>query len=163
MPTIQEKKEFITWLLKSHQALRRESVWILNYLTSNDKLLKQIHFTDDARSKDLGLVIGFEGAGLPFRFYMGSIMSADAEKAFHKMRTLTEWEKLYIEVNFKDKHKSIQYLGIVEGDTKTEVSPRELNSVMDSIKQMNKERYINEALDSNNKELFMQLTGGQQS
>ena len=43
-----DKKAFVRWFLKNYQLKRRECVWILNYLLSNDELLKHIHFVDEA-------------------------------------------------------------------------------------------------------------------
>ena len=45
---LNEKKTFIRWFLKNFQLKRREGVWILNYLLSNDDLLEHVHFVDEA-------------------------------------------------------------------------------------------------------------------
>lgn len=162
MPTKLEKKSFIQYLLKSHEAKRRECVWILNYILNHDSLLDKIHFTDEARSKELSMVIGFKDTiGIPFRYYVREVMSADAEKGFNKLRMLHEDEKFYIEVNYPGKYKDINYMDIVEGEVKTEVESKEMHDLMKEIVSMNHEYYINQALDTNDKELFYQLTGGQ--
>lgn len=46
---IVDKKNFVRWFLKNFQLKRRECVWILNYLLSNDELLENIHFVEEAR------------------------------------------------------------------------------------------------------------------
>lgn len=161
MPTIQEKKDFIRYLLKKHEPKRRECVWILSYITSDVKLLEKVRFTDDARSKPLGMVIGFQNTDvIPFRYYIGNVMSADVEKVFHKLRLLGEDEKMYIELNYPSKHQDERYWEVAEA-VKSEVPNVEMDNLMQEINAMRLEEYINQALDSNNKELFYQLTGGQ--
>lgn len=162
MKSTQEKKEFIQHLLKNHITKRRECTWVLKYLLSNDSILQQVHFTEEVHKRDLGMLIGFEGtAAIPFRFHIGDVMSGDVEKAFNKMRTMDKETKFYIEVSYPNKQKDVVYTDMIGTDVTTECFPQELDSIMSSILFMNKERYVNEALDSNDKELFYQLTGGE--
>lgn len=51
--SVVDKKAFVRWFLKNYQLKRRECVWILNYLLSNDDLLKE-----SALWKKLTIVLG---------------------------------------------------------------------------------------------------------
>ena len=74
--SILEKKTFMRWFLKNHQLKRRECVWILNYLLSNDRLLKNVHFVEEAHYCPRAMVMSsVEHNGVPFRFYKGNIMT----------------------------------------------------------------------------------------
>lgn len=91
-----DKKTFVRWFLKNFQLKRRECVWILNYLLSNDNLLENIHFVEEAHYCPRAIVMSsVDSNGVPFRFYKGNIMTSDAEKSFHDLR-LHPNESMYI-------------------------------------------------------------------
>ena len=63
-------------------------------------LLQNVHFTDEAHYCPRAMVISTtKSESIPFRFYKGNLMTADAEKSFHDLR-LHEDEKMYIQLNF---------------------------------------------------------------
>ena len=98
--SVMEKKEFVRWFLKRYQMKRRECVWILNYLLSHDDLLQKVHFVEEAHYCPRAMVMSVtESTGVPFRFYKGNLMTADAEKSFHDLR-LHPNEDMYIQLNF---------------------------------------------------------------
>ena len=47
--TVNEKKVFLRWFLNHFQLKRREAVWILNFLMSNDQLMEKVHFVEEAQ------------------------------------------------------------------------------------------------------------------
>ena len=101
-------------VLKNYQLKRRECVWILNYLLSNDDLLKRIRFVEEAHYCPRAMVMStVDSTGVPFRFYKGNVMTADAEKSFHDLR-LHEQEDMYIQLNFPNIPPSAQYLAVLE-------------------------------------------------
>ena len=54
---------------KNYQLKRRECVWILNYLLSNDELLKRIRFVEEAHYCPRAMVMStVDSTGVPFRF-----------------------------------------------------------------------------------------------
>ena len=111
---IQEKKNFVRWFLKNYQLKRREGVWILNYLLSNDALLENIHFVEEAHYCPRAIVMSsVESNGIPFRFYKGNIMTSDAEKSFHDLR-LNPHEGMYVQLNFPNIPPSQPYLAVLE-------------------------------------------------
>lgn len=112
--SVVDKKAFVRWFLKNYQLKRRECVWILNYLLSNDELLKHIRFVEEAHYCPRAMVMStVESTGVPFRFYKGNVMTADAEKSFHDLR-LNEKEDMYLQLNFPNIPPSTQYLAVLE-------------------------------------------------
>lgn len=112
--SVVDKKAFVRWFLKNYQLKRRECVWILNYLLSNDDLLKRIRFVEEAHYCPRAMVMStVDSTGVPFRFYKGNVMTADAEKSFHDLR-LHEQEDMYIQLNFPNIPPSAQYLAVLE-------------------------------------------------
>lgn len=167
--SIVEKKEFIRWFLKEHQMKRRECVWILNYLISHESLLKNVHFVEDAHYCPRAMIMSSikDAGGIPFRFYKGSIMTADAEKSFHDLR-LNPDEDIFIQLNFPDAYQSQQYLAVLEENK--HVNLKEVNDVddnlIDSILKQSINSFqvkklqdqIDEALDNKDKDKFLELT-----
>ncbi|OZI11672.1 hypothetical protein CEW92_10245 [Bacillaceae bacterium SAS-127] len=167
--SVHEKKDFIRWFLNHYQLKRRESVWILNYLMSHDQLMEKVHFVDDAQYCPRGMVMSTHCVdSAPFRFFKENIMTTDAEKSFHDIR-LNKEENIYIELKFRGSNISHQYAAVLEENP---FMPRNLRItekdkalaekfLKDSIYRFQKERLlqaIDEALDAQDKERFLQLT-----
>lgn len=109
-----EKRDFVKWFLKNYQLKRRESVWILNYLMSHEELLENVHFVEGVEHCPRGMMISTtSSSGAPFRFYKGTIVSADAEKSFHDMR-LHPNEPMYVELKFPDHARVPEFLAVLE-------------------------------------------------
>lgn len=168
--TVEAKKDFIRWILKHYSLKRRECVWILDYLIVHGDLLKNVHFTDEVHHCPRGIVMTTTSMdNIPFRFFKGNGMTADAEKAFHDIR-LNPNDKMYIQINFPNKYNNPEYAAVheenphdttidwkkIEGDRK--IAEEFLNHMSKSLHQNALMLQIDEALDNNNKELFMELT-----
>lgn len=169
MVSVAAKKDFVRWFLKRYKLKRRECVWILNYLLSHEQLLKNIHFTDEAHYCPRAMVMSStESESIPFRFYKGNIMTADAEKSFHDLR-LYKNEKMYIQLNFPNSHTCPNYASVREenpflpdalqvSETDRWIAKR---LAEESITSMNEEllkKGIDEALDRDDKETFIKLS-----
>lgn len=169
MVSVAAKKEFVRWFLKRYKLKRRECVWILNYLLGHEKLLQNIHFTDEAHYCPRAMVISTtESGSIPFRFYKQNLMTADTEKSFHDLR-LYEDEKMYIQLNFPNSHACPNYASVREenpflpdylqvSETDRWIAER---LAEESIATINKEmlkKGIDEALDLNDKEEFLKLS-----
>lgn len=164
-----EKKAFIRWFLKRYDMKRRECVWILNYIVGHDDLLERIHFVEEAHFCPRAMVMSTtDSSGIPFRFYKGNIMTADAEKSFHDLR-LNPNEDMYIQVNFPKLPPNSNYLAVLEDNPhipkylQSNFGDREVaEQLLDaSIMNFQKEsllRQIDEAIDEGNKERFLELT-----
>ena len=167
--SVVDKKAFVRWFLKNYQLKRRECVWILNYLLSNDELLKHIRFVEEAHYCPRAMVMStVESTGVPFRFYKGNVMTADAEKSFHDLR-LNEKEDMYLQLNFPNIPPSTQYLAVLEENPympekllvneKDRLLAEEMLST--SLLMFQQEKLlaqIDEALDQGDEERFYELS-----
>lgn len=168
--SIIEKKEFLRWFLKNNQMKRRECVWVLNYMISHEKLLENVHFVEEAHYCPKAMIMSTtDSSGIPFRFYKGKAMTADAEKAFHDLRLRPE-EDIYIQLNFNGKpHQSKEFLSVLEDNSYApkiaEISVGDIkliNEVIEnSMVSFNKNKLLEQidiALDNRNKADFILLT-----
>ncbi|WP_277585430.1 ReoY family proteolytic degradation factor [Psychrobacillus antarcticus] len=167
--SVGEKKEFVRWFLKKYQMKRRECVWILNYLISHETLLNNVHFVEEAHYCPRAMIMSVTtSSGIPFRFYKGSIMTADAEKSFHDLRLHPE-EDMYIQLNFQMMPPSPEYLAVLEENPYMpkylQISEKDKmiaeDIVMESLQAFQMEqlkKQIDQAIDENNKEKFMELS-----
>ncbi len=169
MIPVTAKKDFVRWFLKRYKLKRRECVWILNYLLSHDHLLKNVHFTDEAHYCPRAMVMSTTGSeSIPFRFYKGNLMTADAEKSFHDLR-LHPQDKMYIQLNFPNSHSCANYASVREenpflpsylqvSESDRKIAERLLEeSVSTNTTEMLMKR-VDEALDANDKERFIELS-----
>ncbi|GKV55427.1 UPF0302 protein YpiB [Sporosarcina sp. NCCP-2222] len=169
MIPVAAKKDFVRWFLKRYKLKRRECVWILNYLLSHEQLLQNVHFTDEAHYCPRAMVISTTNSeSIPFRFYKGNLMTADAEKSFHDLRLHPE-EKMYIQLNFPNSHACPQYamvreenpylpddLQVSERDRKIAEQLLEESAATMSLEMLM--RRVDEALDENDRERFLVLS-----
>jgi uncharacterized protein YpiB (UPF0302 family) len=164
--TIEQKKEFLRWFLSNYQLRRRESVWILNYLMSNDQLMHKVHFVENAQYCPRGIIMSTHCVDdVPFKFNKDDLITTDAEKCFHDIR-LNREQDVYIQLNFKDKNKSMEYLGVLEenpfyeSDTTAfeEEAVHFLDYCLYEFRVERLKKQIDEAIDAGDKELFMKLT-----
>lgn len=167
--SVGDKKQFVRWFLQSYKMKRRECIWILNYMLSNEELLEKTHFVEDAHYCPRAMVMSStESKELPFRFYKGNLMTADAEKSFHDLRLHPE-QDLYLQLNFPNRPPSPLYLSVLEEnpyvplDETISEEDRALAEELlsDSMYSFQEERIlqeIDEALDCNDKEKFFELS-----
>lgn len=167
--SISEKKDFLKWFLKNHRFHKRECVWLLNYFISDDLVMENLHFVEQAEFCPKAIILSTVCSNkVPFRFLKENIVTSDIEKSFHDIRLNPE-EKIYVQLNFKHSHKNAQY-GLITEDNPFLPESLQPNKqfaiwtdfVVDEAiinfkrKQLNKE--INRALDNNDKKTFLKLT-----
>ncbi|WP_033542125.1 ReoY family proteolytic degradation factor [Planococcus sp. CAU13] len=167
--SVGDKKQFVRWFLQSYKMKRRECIWILNYMLSNDELLAKTHFVEDAHYCPRAMVMSStESKELPFRFYKGNLMTADAEKSFHDLR-LNPDQDLYLQLNFPNRPPSPLYLSVLEDnpylplDETIRAEDRMLAEELlaESMASFQEEtifKQIDEALDANDKDRFFELS-----
>ncbi|MFJ7973905.1 ReoY family proteolytic degradation factor [Psychrobacillus sp. NPDC096389] len=167
--SVGEKKEFVRWFLKKYQMKRRECVWILNYLISHETLLNNVHFVEEAHYCPRAMIMSVTtSSGIPFRFYKGSVMTADAEKSFHDLRLHPE-EDMYIQLNFQMLPPSPEYLAVLEenpfmpkylhiSEKDKRIAEDMLAESLHSFQVEQLKKQIDEAIDENNKEKFLELS-----
>ncbi len=166
---ITDKKTFIRWFLRNHQLKKRECVWILNYLLSNDTVLENVHFVEEAHYCPRAMVMStVDHQGVPFRFYKGNIMTSDAEKSFHDLR-LNETEPMYIQINFACIPPHLHYLAVLEDNPympkSLQISEKDriiaeqlLKDSMAAYQEKKILKEIDEVLDTGDKDRFFELS-----
>ncbi|MCM3738870.1 ReoY family proteolytic degradation factor [Oceanobacillus luteolus] len=170
-PIIQphEKKAFIYWFLNQYELKSRESNWILTYLASNHKVLRNVHFVRNAKFCPRSIVISSTCSdGVAFRFYRNQLVTSEPEKAFHDIRLNAE-EPLYIELNFYRWKQSPQFALILEenpfltnDDYITNEDKVEADRIINYTLQYRKKelliKAIDQALDERDPEKFHKLS-----
>ncbi|RBW70269.1 ReoY family proteolytic degradation factor [Bacillus taeanensis] len=113
--SVSEKKDFLKWFLKNYKFQKRECVWLLNYLLSDDVVMEKVHFVEKAEYCPKAMIISTMEMeeDVPFRFYKQNIITTDAEKSFHDIR-LNQEEDIYIQLNFLAARKNPKYAAVVE-------------------------------------------------
>lgn len=112
--SVLEKKDFIKWFLNHYQLKKRECVWLLNYLVSDDQLMEKVHFVEKAEYCPKAIIMSAQCTdGVPFRFYKQNVLTTDAEKSFHDIR-LNQDEDIYIELNFNSSRLTPEYASVLE-------------------------------------------------
>lgn len=172
--SVGEKKQFVRWFLQSHKMKRRECIWILNYMLSNEELLEKTHFVEEAHYCPRAMVMSStESKEIPFRFYKGNLMTADAEKSFHDLR-LNPDDDLYVQLNFPNRPPSPLYLSVLEEnpympknasitDEDREIAEGLLKASLSAFQEELVLKQIDEALDANDRERFFELSAVLQS
>lgn len=167
--SIQDKKVFIDWFLEHYHLKRRESVWILNYLTNHDSILKNVHFIREARFCPRGMIISTKCSHeVAFRFYKDQVVTTDAEKSFHDIR-LNRHEPIYIQLCFKNTYQTAEYSAVLEDNpflpddffiTKREkkLAKEFLNYTLFQAEKGRIQEKIDCALDNRNPEKFKHYT-----
>lgn len=152
MISIAEKRKFIQWFLK-HYELRRETAWLLRYLSSDDQLLKRIHFVDHVTSLPCAMIISTRCSNMvPFRYTNHQRMCLDVETAFYDIQMNPDVE-LYIGLYFKDRSTCPEYAAIMEGN------PMEkYDLVQDKLLSLFAEMILDQALrDFQRRELYKKI------
>ena len=163
-----ERKEFVKWFLRNHQLKTREAVWILNYLISDEKLLKNVHFVDDAKHTPCGLEMSaMDSKEVSLCFYYNGNTIANGEQIFNELRR-NQGKPLYLQINFQEPKPNSQYIAILEENpyaskdvVLSDVEQLYINSILDkSIVDFKRSQVlleIDEALDEKNEARFMEL------
>lgn len=160
-----EKKQFIRSFLKGHQLKRREGVWILNYLMTSEELLSRVHFHQSVAYCPLAIILStVETDDIPFRFYIGSEMTTDAERAFQILKQ-SGHQPIHIQLNFSTMESGIIYDSVVEINpyVPSQIKIREkdeniANSFIQESQLLFQEKFIlhliDQALDEGDEESF---------
>lgn len=167
--TVSEKKEFIQWFLGRHELQKREAAWLLNYLCSDDQLLKKTHFVNSLQQLNKTMTISARCVQMPpFQFTKNNRITNDVETAFYDIRSCPR-EDLYINLFFKERSSCPEYAAVQE------VNPMEkqdyvqdsvislfaeliLDQVVREYREKDLYRKIDEALVRGDEKQFLQLT-----
>ncbi|MUV06622.1 hypothetical protein GOP80_05480 [Planococcaceae bacterium Storch 2/2-2] len=108
----EQKRYFLKKLLMTYEIDHRETVWLLNYLLTDDALLDRIHFVNDVTNCPQSIELAtFEMEWLePFLYRKGRVETTDADRAFHALR-LTE-EPMYVAIHFPNRQVDSSYAAV---------------------------------------------------
>ena len=82
--SISDKKDFIQWFLNRYELRKRESAWLLSYLSSDDELLKRVHFVENLRNLPKTIMMSTRCIRMTsFKFTKHNRVSTDVETAFY--------------------------------------------------------------------------------
>jgi uncharacterized protein YpiB (UPF0302 family) len=162
-----EKKEFIQWFLNHYKLKRRECVWLLNFIISDEELLENVHFVEHAEYCPKAIIMSSECVdGISFQFFKKHAMTTEPEKSFHDIRLYRE-EELYIQLNFKRAISNPEYAAVLEENPyyTPEVSKKygmDARDVLDEAERAFQKqsllRKIDQALVEGDKQAFYVLT-----
>ena len=164
-PSLDDKKNFISWFVSNHALKRREALWILNYLLNHEILLKQIHFVERVDCTPKGMWFSTEKApDESFYCYKAGSRFSNPEQAFHDIR-LNSKEECYIEMEFEDAYLTMVKFGILEKNpfyeeesSSNEEVHQALTEIQLSVLKQEILTQIDQALEKGNQELFIKLT-----
>lgn len=167
MVSVSEKRTFLKWLLQRHLLKSRESVWLLNYILGDERLLGLMRFVDNIDKCERSMTISEKWtAETAFEYVKQSVKTNDPEKAFHDIR-LNQEEPIFVQVNLSSARYSPEYLSVMEDNpnikeniherfgkaAETIASTAELAYIKEKLYEQ-----INEALDMGDKARFYDLS-----
>lgn len=162
-----EKKAFLKWLLERRELKNRETVWLLNYMVSNEKLLGLIHFVDNVTGCTRAMTISEKkGSVENFEYVKATVCTSDPEKAFHDLR-LNQDEAVYVKVDLPSARYYPEYFSVLEESPNMEESVHEkygraaeyaAGAAEKAYAEKKLYREINEALDKGDAARFYRLT-----
>lgn len=172
--SLEDKKAFINWILENKKMKRRDCTWMLDHLLTHDKALERVRFMEEAHYAPRSIVLSTtEVENIPFRFYSGNLMTADADKANQELRMYPEKE-MCIQINFSGSQTCVEYMAVLEEneyipdslrkesvkvlEDVSEDTERLVSAITASTHRVSLMNEIDKALDSGDKELFMQLS-----
>lgn len=165
----EEKKSFINWFLNTYELQKRECVWLLTYLKSDNELLEKVRFVDEIFASQRSIFMSTKcKRDISFKFSKHSFTTTDVERAFHDIR-LNPDEEILIKLSFMNAELCPEYAAV------REVNPLEQQQLAfnswysllaemildESAEQFQKKRLyqeINDALERKDKERFMVLS-----
>lgn len=168
MISVEAKKEFVEHVMKNYRMKNPQCVWILSYLFNNETTLENVSFTEKPESYPRGMLISTVGTlALPFRYYAGGNMTADAERALYEIRFGQEG-KIHVEIDYPGRQTCPIYAAVFESNPGSEnaIVDKESKKMADQLIVEMEERLIgwsfntliNMALDEGDDKAFMHWT-----
>ncbi|WKB37135.1 ReoY family proteolytic degradation factor [Terrilactibacillus sp. S3-3] len=167
MVSISEKRTFLKWLLHRHLLKSRESVWLLNYILGDERLLGLMRFVDNIDKCERSMVISERWtAETAFEYVKRNVKTNDPEKAFHDLR-LNQAEPIFVQLNLSSTRYCPEYLSVLEDNPHIKGNIHErFGKAAETVASTAETAYIkeklyeqiNEALDLGDKARFYELT-----
>lgn len=166
--TSTQKKVFIKWLIEQHVLDNRETIWLLNYLRSNERLLNIVHFVEAIGQRQRSIVISCNSRrDSDFEYIKSAVRTTDPEKAFHDLR-LNQDDPVYIKINMESVQPSAEYFAVLEDSQDSsplsihETYGKAAESATNAAERAYAEtiiyEQINHALDIGDRDKFIELS-----
>lgn len=169
MIQLEEKIQWLRYLLTSVTFSRRELAWMLEYLIHHEGIVKQIHFVEHADKTPRGIRLqAGQNVAQPLVLYLDGHTFHDVDQIFHEIRF--KWqEPLYVECILDSPTIPTRYLGLVEDNPyyrwNDQISERDFQVIDASLAQLKQaqeieylEQVIDEALDQGDRVRFEQAS-----
>jgi len=114
MTSLDDKKNFLSWVVEYVTFKEKESYWILNYLINHDGILNRVSFVDHADQTPRGLVISdSESDSNGLVLFKNNHQFNDAQQIFHDIRMCYK-DSLYLDIRFNKREMNQLYLSVIE-------------------------------------------------
>lgn len=114
MTSLDDKKNFLSWVVEHVTFKEKESYWILNYLLNHDGILNRVNFVEHAEQTPRGLVISdSESVADGLVLFKDKHKFNDAQQIFHDIRMYYK-DSLYLDLRFNKRECNSLYLSVVE-------------------------------------------------
>lgn len=111
------KLKFIRWILSNYQHANPSVNFLLEYLSSHEEYLSQIHFSEAVKYAPRGIYISYQNnSPLPFIYYKDQFSYTFSDQAFHDMRLNNKLNKqdFYIEFNIPNSYEELFHFDVFE-------------------------------------------------
>lgn len=165
MVDLNEKKQWLKWLLAYGPFQRREILWILDYLLHHDNILANIKIVEHADATTRGLVLlPNQSSEDALTLYLNGHLFHDPDQIFHEVRF--NWKQpLFLECPLPKSWELPEYLAVLEdnpfrrwNDNLTEGTCEEVDLFIENQEKASERHHlikkIDAALDANNREAF---------
>lgn len=98
----ERKLLFLKWLIANYRHVNPSVNYLLQFLSTNQDLVKYIHFSEGVKYAPRGIYISFqETSQIPFIYYKDKLSYTLCEQAFHDIRLNNRQSKenFYLEIN----------------------------------------------------------------
>lgn len=151
--TVSEKKQFISWFLNRYELQKKEAAWLLSYLSSDEQLLKRVHFVDHVENLPKAILMSTKCVKKPsFQFKKKKRLGTDVESAYFDIKSFPN-EEIYIGLYFKDCASCPEFAAVLE------VNPMDKQDlVQDHLLSLFAEMFLDQTMrEFRKKELYIQI------
>lgn len=158
--SVQEKRDFLDWLLQRYPQESHEMIWFLEELMIDDRLLDCVHFVEQISACPKGVIMTkSQTSPFTFTFFKGKVSTENVYTAYHEIH-LYNHENFFVQVNFPESQRNPFYRAVLEADKLFKQQAKEttealLNQLLHTGKISHVKEKINDALERGDYTAFM--------
>ncbi|MGX7108563.1 YpiB family protein [Facklamia miroungae] len=166
MNELQEKHQFLNWIIFNHPHPNREIMIFLAYLQMKHDELQWLEFSHDVIYAPRGIKISYQTSlNQPLIYYKGHYIYHRIDQAFHDFRlnSLKKEQSFYFEFDFPDFEVEAMRRGILKDNPFTPVTLKVIDQVNYELDHLSRKVYkklimekIDSALENHNFDLINQ-------